>query len=97
MPRQSPYTIRLSSADREGLEKMVRKYTSPYCDVVRAKIALYAAEGLRNDEIPSDWTFLGRSSASGANDSSWKDLPAWRSGLVAGAQPAFPPGVVGRH
>ena len=51
MPRQSPYTIELSSDDRESLEKMVRKYTSPYRDVIRAKIALYAAEGLGNDEI----------------------------------------------
>lgn len=51
MARQSPYMIKLSSGDRQGLEKMVRKYTSPYRDVIRAKIALYAAEGLGNDEI----------------------------------------------
>lgn len=51
MSRQSPFTIELSSGDRENLERMVRKYTSPYRDVIRAKIALYAAEGLSNDEI----------------------------------------------
>ena len=28
-----------------------RRYTSPYSDVVRARIVLYAAEGLGNDEI----------------------------------------------
>jgi transposase len=33
------------------LEATARSYTSPYCDVVRAKIALYAARGLGNDEI----------------------------------------------
>jgi transposase len=33
------------------LEETARSYTSPYCDVVRAKIALYAARGLSNDEI----------------------------------------------
>jgi transposase-like protein len=30
---------------------MARVYTSPYRDVVRAKIVLYAVRGLRNDEI----------------------------------------------
>ena len=30
---------------------MARKYTSSYRDVIRAKIALYAAAGLDNDEI----------------------------------------------
>ena len=30
---------------------MARKYTSPYREVVRARIVLYAAEGLSNDQI----------------------------------------------
>ena len=30
---------------------MTRKYTSPYCDVIRAKIILLANEGLSNDFI----------------------------------------------
>ena len=51
MPRASPYSIRLSGAERSRLEEMARKYTSPYRDVVRAKIVLYAAEGLHNHEI----------------------------------------------
>ena len=33
------------------LEAKARKYTSPYRDVIRAKIVLLAAEGLRNDLI----------------------------------------------
>jgi transposase len=33
------------------LETQVRQYTSPYCDVIRAKIILLAAEGLSNDII----------------------------------------------
>jgi transposase len=33
------------------LEAIARKYTSPYRDVIRAKIVLYAAQGLGNDEI----------------------------------------------
>ncbi len=51
MPRKSPWTITLSTAERERLEAMARKYTSSYRDVIRAKIALYAAAGLDNDEI----------------------------------------------
>lgn len=51
MPRNSPFDIVLSGKERETLEAMARKYTSPYRDVVRAKVVLLAAEGLQNIEI----------------------------------------------
>ena len=51
MPRKSPYCIDLTAEERARLEAVARRYTSPYRDVVRARIALYAAEGLENDEI----------------------------------------------
>lgn len=51
MPRQSPYPIQLSRAERECLETAAARYTSPYCEVVRAKIVLYAAQGLENQAI----------------------------------------------
>jgi transposase len=51
MPRRSPYVIELSKAEREELSARARKYTSPYRDVIRAKIVLLAAEGLGNDVI----------------------------------------------
>jgi transposase len=51
MPRTSPYRLTLTDAERTELEVRVRRYTSPYSEVVRAKIVLYAAEGLGNDEI----------------------------------------------
>ena len=51
MPRHSPYVIKLSRAERRALEAVARQYTSPYRDVVRARIALYAADGFGNDEI----------------------------------------------
>ena len=51
MPRRSPYDVILSSEERQSLESMARKYTSPYCDVVRAKIILLAEKGLSNDVI----------------------------------------------
>lgn len=51
MPRKSPYFINLSAAERHHLEVLARAYTSPYRDVIRAKIVLYAAQGLDNDVI----------------------------------------------
>lgn len=51
MPRESPFRIILSKEERTLLEAQVRQYTSPYCDVIRAKIVLLAAEGLSNDVI----------------------------------------------
>ena len=51
MPRKSPYIILLSDDERAKLEAMARKYTSSYRDVVHAKIILYAADGLSNDDI----------------------------------------------
>ena len=40
------YIIELGKAEREELAARARKYTSPYRDVIRAKIILYAAAGL---------------------------------------------------
>jgi transposase len=51
MPRKCPYRIELSGSERARLEATARKYTSPYRDVIRAKIVLYAADGLDNDTI----------------------------------------------
>jgi len=51
MPRKSPFVVNLTASERERLETIARKYTSSYRDVIRAKIALYAADGLGNDEI----------------------------------------------
>ena len=51
MPRKSPYAIVLPPAQRSALESLARSYTSPYRDVIRAKIILYAADGFDNDEI----------------------------------------------
>ena len=51
MPRESPFDIELTVDEHDILEETARAYTSPYIDVVRAKIILYAAEGLTNKEI----------------------------------------------
>lgn len=48
---RSPYQIKLSDAERQELEKRARNQTAEYREVVRARIVLYAAEGLSNQEI----------------------------------------------
>jgi len=51
MPRNSPYTLLLDYREKQLLEAITRKYTSPYRDVMRAKVVLLAAQGLSNKEI----------------------------------------------
>src|SRR5271165_2934863 len=51
MPRRSPFVIELTNEERVELGARVKKYTSPYRDVMRAKIVLLASEGLGNDRI----------------------------------------------
>jgi hypothetical protein len=65
--KKKPIRYDLSSNERLTLESMARRYTSPYCDVIPAKIILLADEGLSNDVIVAR-SRLVRSSASGASD-----------------------------
>ena len=51
MPRQSPFQVTLMPHERQTLESQARQYTSPYREVIRAKIILLAAAGLGNDVI----------------------------------------------
>jgi transposase len=51
MPRLSPFSVVLTDEERMQLQQMARKYTSPYCDVARARVILMAAEGLQNKQI----------------------------------------------
>jgi len=51
MPKKSPFVIMLSNQEKEKLDKLASKYTSPYYSVVRAKIILMAAQGLDNKTI----------------------------------------------
>jgi transposase len=53
MPRTTPYVVHLTAAEREALTVRARRYTSPYREVIRAKIILLAAEGLANEVIAS--------------------------------------------
>jgi DNA-directed RNA polymerase specialized sigma24 family protein len=51
MPQRSPFVIVLTPEERRALDHQAARYTSPYWEVVRAKIILLAADGLGNDEI----------------------------------------------
>ncbi|MGH2660436.1 MAG: helix-turn-helix domain-containing protein [Actinomycetota bacterium] len=53
MPRRSPYAIDLSEEERGALQRIAARYSSAYREVMRAKIVLYAAQGLSNEEIAS--------------------------------------------
>ena len=47
----SPFEIVLTAKERRELERRARCYTSPYAQVVRARIVLLATQGLANVEI----------------------------------------------
>ena len=51
MPRTSPYPINLSQQERVKLEYISRKYTSSYCNVIRSRVILLAAQGFQNKQI----------------------------------------------
>jgi transposase len=51
MPRISPYPIVLTPEEKHCLQSAARKYTASYCEVVRAKTILLAAEGCQNKQI----------------------------------------------
>ena len=51
MPRISPFRIKLNREERAELERRAAKYTSSYCEVVRAKIILLARDGVQNKQI----------------------------------------------
>ncbi len=51
MPRKSPFQIKLSESEQQELKHRVAQYTSPYCEVVRAKIILLASTGMQNKQI----------------------------------------------
>jgi len=96
MPRQSPYEIELSAEERAELERRARRYSSPYRDVVRARIVLMAARGLGNEEIAA------RLDTPRQVVSKWRKrffeqrLPGLEELPRGGRHPAFPPGRGGR-
>lgn len=47
----TPYRIELSEAERSVIEQRARSSNAPYRQVVRARVVLYAADGMENAEI----------------------------------------------
>jgi len=90
LPAEAPT---LSSEERRTLESIARKYTSSYCDVIRAKIILLADEGLSNDIIASRLERLGRSSASGKRFTLAR-MPGLEAQPRGGRKARFPPSLV---
>lgn len=54
MPGPKPSAINLSDVERQGLELLVRRYTTGQQKVIRARIVLLAAMGKNNREIAND-------------------------------------------
>ena len=91
MPRESPFVIKLSAEERHILSERARKYTLPYFNVVRAKIILLAAEGLRNDEIATRLD-VGRDVVSQWRQRFFENrLPGLEEGSRSGRPRVFPP------
>ena len=51
MSRRSPFVIELTTEEHAELDARSKEYTSPYREVMRAKIVLLASQGLGNDRI----------------------------------------------
>ena len=51
MSRRSPFVIELTKEEQAELDARSKEYTSPYREVMRAKIVLLASQGLGNDRI----------------------------------------------
>ncbi|MBI1728698.1 MAG: IS630 family transposase [Candidatus Rokubacteria bacterium] len=94
MPRSSPYVITLTKAEREELAARARKYTSPYRDVIRAKIVLLAFQGLANEAIASRLDTPRQIVSKWRKRFSLRASRASRKRREGGAPPAFPPSVV---
>lgn len=95
---RSLYSIELSEGERRALEGRSPRYTSPYRDVIRAKIMLMAAQGLENKSIASRLDLPCSSTMARADDTG-----AWSKGnllrlstapLPRGIQRSFKRGVM---
>ncbi|MCA1701687.1 MAG: helix-turn-helix domain-containing protein [Actinobacteria bacterium] len=51
VPRTSRYVMELSADERDELERRAREVTAPWRDVQRARMILYAAQGMADIEI----------------------------------------------
>jgi hypothetical protein len=109
MPRFSPFYVVLTDEEERYLQETARKYTSPYCDVIRAKVVLLAAEGQKNTEIAArrgfeqergPWNRSRHVSESGsrqAPNSEWNALLTAESRAVSTSTPVTTPSTNRNH
>lgn len=91
VPRRSPFVIELSRAEQEVLEARSRRYTSPYRDVVRAKIILMAAQGMENKVVASRLDLPFQVVSKWRKRFFEKRLAGLEEGSRTGRHPVFPP------
>src|SRR5215469_87357 len=94
LPRPSPFQIVVTRDEQNELETRARKYTSPYRDVVRAKIVLLAAQGLSNDLIAARLDTPRQIVSKWRKRFALARLPGLRNNLGAGVPPFFPPSII---
>ncbi len=58
MPGPKPPAINLNDVERQGLELLVRRYTTGQQKVIRARIVLLAAMGKNNREIVANDPYI---------------------------------------
>ena len=93
MPRK-PVCHHAGRRRGEGTGRHRAQISSPYCDVIRAKVVLLAADGFSNKEIGAVSTSRGRLFRNGANASLRSDWPGFRDGQDADARVFFSPDIV---
>ena len=82
-----PVLDRADSCRSEELEARTRRYTSPYRDVVRAKLVLLAAQGVANDIIAARLD-LPRQVVSNWRKRFWRNRLPGLEELPRGGRPA---------
>jgi len=92
MGRESRYSIVLTASERKKLESLARCYTLPYYQVVRAKVVLLSAQGLKNTDIAKQLD-LSERIVRKWRKRFWKErLKALEDQVRSGRPPVFSPG-----
>lgn len=96
MPRISPFTVVLTEEEERRLQEVARRYTSPYCEVIRAKVVLLAAAGLENTAIAARLNLPRQIVSKWRKRFCQKRLGGLESRPRRGRPNLFPPGDRGR-
>src|SRR3954453_2789226 len=92
VPRTSRHVIELSAEERGELERRAREVSAPWRDVQRARMILYAAEGMADIEIAARLDCHPDSVSSRRRRFCQERLDGWHDKPRAGRPRRFPPG-----